>query len=101
MVRPQLKIHDMRAESYNALVRLLKPGCRTLVLMLNDSSKTVSVFLLYALHNQLGITVVELLHPTVADWKYVIGGFGTLSIRTKNRISSAITQFLQRDIVKQ
>ncbi|CAG0913740.1 unnamed protein product [Notodromas monacha] len=39
---PQLKIHELRGETYNGLVRLLKPGCRTIILILdNDSKRTL------------------------------------------------------------
>ena len=36
---PELKIHEMKAESYNGLVRLLRPGCRTLVVLVDKDSK--------------------------------------------------------------
>lgn len=34
-----LHIHELRGETYNGLVRLLKPGCRTIVLLLDNESK--------------------------------------------------------------
>ncbi|CAG7836807.1 unnamed protein product [Allacma fusca] len=34
-----LRIHELRGETYNGLVRLIKPGCRTLVLLLDTDSK--------------------------------------------------------------
>ncbi|XP_055949494.1 dnaJ homolog subfamily C member 16-like [Argiope bruennichi] len=34
-----LHIHELRGETYNGLVRLLKPGCRTLVLLVDNESK--------------------------------------------------------------
>ncbi|GFR00470.1 dnaJ homolog subfamily C member 16 [Trichonephila clavata] len=34
-----LHIHELRGETYNGLVRLLKPGCRTLVLLVDSESK--------------------------------------------------------------
>ncbi|XP_014254175.1 dnaJ homolog subfamily C member 16 isoform X1 [Cimex lectularius] len=37
--QPQLKIHEMRAETYNGLVRLLRPGCRTILLLVDSQSK--------------------------------------------------------------
>nr|CAH7732819.1 unnamed protein product [Callosobruchus chinensis] len=37
--QPELKLHEMRSETYNALVRLLKPGCRTIVLVLDMQSR--------------------------------------------------------------
>lgn len=36
---PELKIHELRAEKYNGLVRLLKPGCRTIVLIADQQSR--------------------------------------------------------------
>lgn len=36
---PQLRLHELRAEKYNGMVRLLKPGCRTIVLLLDAKSK--------------------------------------------------------------
>jgi DnaJ homolog subfamily C member 16 len=36
---PELKIHELRAEKYNGLVRLLKPGCRTIVLIADNQSR--------------------------------------------------------------
>lgn len=36
---PELKIHELRAEKYNGLVRLLKPGCRTIVLIADTASR--------------------------------------------------------------
>jgi DnaJ family protein C protein 16 len=43
-LRPQppvdkLLIHELRGETYNGLVRLLKPGCRTIVLLCDVSSR--------------------------------------------------------------
>lgn len=38
--QPKLKIHELRGETYNGLVRLLKPGCRTLVLLVDKSTKS-------------------------------------------------------------
>lgn len=37
---PELKLHDLRAEKYNGLVRLLKPGCRTIVLVTDLQSRS-------------------------------------------------------------
>lgn len=36
----QLKLHEMRAETFNGLVRLLKPGCRTILLLVDTQSRT-------------------------------------------------------------
>lgn len=36
---PELKLHELRAEKYNGLVRLLKPGCRTIVLVTDLQSR--------------------------------------------------------------
>ena len=38
-VVPELKIHELRAETYNGMIRLLKPGCRTIVLIVDRESK--------------------------------------------------------------
>lgn len=35
----ELKLHELRSETYNGMVRLLKPGCRTIVLLLDNQSK--------------------------------------------------------------
>lgn len=35
----QLRIHELRGETYNGLVRLIKPGCRTIVLLCNEETK--------------------------------------------------------------
>lgn len=37
---PELKLHELRAEKYNGMVRLLKPGCRTLILITDLQSRT-------------------------------------------------------------
>ena len=37
----ECRIHEMRGESFNGLVRLIKPGCRTLVLLLDSESKEI------------------------------------------------------------
>lgn len=37
---PECRIHEMRGETYNGLVRLIKPGCRTVVLLLDSETKT-------------------------------------------------------------
>lgn len=29
----ELRLHELKAETYNGMVRLLKPGCRTIILM--------------------------------------------------------------------
>lgn len=38
--QPQLKLHELRAEKYNALVRTLKPGCLTIILLVDSQSRT-------------------------------------------------------------
>ncbi|XP_065351702.1 dnaJ homolog subfamily C member 16 isoform X2 [Cloeon dipterum] len=35
----QLKLHELRPETYNGMVRLLKPGCRTIVLLVDQESR--------------------------------------------------------------
>lgn len=35
----ELKLHELRAEKYNGLIRLLKPGCRTIVLITDLQSR--------------------------------------------------------------
>ncbi|XP_023017800.2 dnaJ homolog subfamily C member 16 l(3)80Fg [Leptinotarsa decemlineata] len=37
--QPELRLHELRSETYNALVRLLKPGCRTIILVLDMQSR--------------------------------------------------------------
>ncbi|KAK0166405.1 hypothetical protein PV328_004828 [Microctonus aethiopoides] len=37
--QPQLRLHELRAEKYNGLVRLLKPGCRTIILLVDYQSR--------------------------------------------------------------
>lgn len=37
--QPELRLHELRAEKYNGLVRLLKPGCRTIILVLDMQSR--------------------------------------------------------------
>lgn len=37
---PELKLYELRAEKYNGLVRLLKPGCRTILLITDMQSRT-------------------------------------------------------------
>ncbi|XP_015429727.1 PREDICTED: dnaJ homolog subfamily C member 16 [Dufourea novaeangliae] len=37
--QPQLRLHELRAEKYNGLVRLLKPGCRTIILLVDAQSR--------------------------------------------------------------
>ncbi|KAL5287390.1 dnajc16 family protein [Megaselia abdita] len=43
---PELKLHELRVEKYNGLVRLLKPGCRTIILItdLNSRKKLIPDF---------------------------------------------------------
>ncbi|XP_055616645.1 dnaJ homolog subfamily C member 16 [Toxorhynchites rutilus septentrionalis] len=43
---PELRLHELRAEKYNGLVRLLKPGCRTIVLLtdLQSRNKLIPAF---------------------------------------------------------
>ncbi|XP_969135.2 dnaJ homolog subfamily C member 16 isoform X1 [Tribolium castaneum] len=36
--QPELRLHELRAEKYNGLVRLLKPGCRTILLVVDMHS---------------------------------------------------------------
>lgn len=35
----ELMLHELRAEKYNGLIRLLKPGCRTIVLITDLQSR--------------------------------------------------------------
>lgn len=37
--QPELRLHELRSEKYNGLVRLLKPGCRTVLLILDMKSR--------------------------------------------------------------
>lgn len=34
----ELKLHELRVETYNGLVRLIKPGCRTIILLIDNST---------------------------------------------------------------
>lgn len=34
----ELKLHELRAETYNGLVRLIKPGCRTIILLIDNTT---------------------------------------------------------------
>ena len=43
-VVPELKIHELRAETYNGMIRLLKPGCRTVVLIVDRLEVTFDAF---------------------------------------------------------
>ncbi|XP_075969104.1 dnaJ homolog subfamily C member 16 l(3)80Fg [Anticarsia gemmatalis] len=38
-LQSELRLHELRAEKYNGLVRLLKPGCRTIVLLVDMQSR--------------------------------------------------------------
>ena len=35
----ELRLHELRIEKYNGLVRLLKPGCRTIILIVDLQSR--------------------------------------------------------------
>ena len=37
----ELKLIEFKAETYNGLLRLLRPGCRTMVLVLNRETKDI------------------------------------------------------------
>jgi len=38
---PQLRLlHELRAETYNGMVRMLKPGCRAIVVLVDNQSKS-------------------------------------------------------------
>nr|SVE85425.1 EOG090X049L [Daphnia pulicaria] len=41
--KTELKLHELRSETYNGMVRLLKPGCRTIVLLLNNQSMDILI----------------------------------------------------------
>jgi DnaJ family protein C protein 16 len=38
-ISTELKLHELRSETYNGMIRLLKPGCRTIVLLLDNQWK--------------------------------------------------------------
>lgn len=38
-MEPSLKIHELRGETYFGLLRLLKPGFRTVILLVDNESK--------------------------------------------------------------
>lgn len=40
---PECRIHEMRGETYNGLVRLIKPGCRTVLLLLDADTKEILI----------------------------------------------------------
>ncbi|XP_024875532.1 dnaJ homolog subfamily C member 16 [Temnothorax curvispinosus] len=37
--QPQLRLHELRAQTYNGLIRLLKPGCRTIILLVDAQTR--------------------------------------------------------------
>ncbi|CAH0718729.1 unnamed protein product, partial [Brenthis ino] len=37
--QPEMRLHELRTEKYNGLVRLQKPGCRTIVLLVDVQSR--------------------------------------------------------------
>lgn len=37
--QPELKLHELRGETYYGLIRMLKPGCRTILLILDMQSR--------------------------------------------------------------
>lgn len=54
--QPQLRIHELRAEKYNGLVRLLKPGCRTIILLVDAQSR---------------LKLLPIFHKAVWPYRYV------------------------------
>lgn len=45
----ELKLHELRAETYNGLVRLIKPGCRTIILLIDNNSAVLLVRQFYSI----------------------------------------------------
>lgn len=58
--QPQLRLHDLRAEKYNGLVRLLKPGCRTIILLVDYQSR---------------LKLVPAFHRAVWPYRYIFSLF--------------------------
>lgn len=58
--QPQLRLHELRAEKYNGLVRLLKPGCRTIILLVDAQSR---------------LKLLPAFHRAVWPYRYVLSSF--------------------------
>jgi DnaJ family protein C protein 16 len=64
----ELRLHELRAEKYNGLIRLLKPGCRTIILLADAQSrlKLMPIYhkavwpYRYALSNLIAFLVVSI-----------------------------------------
>lgn len=58
--QPQLRLHELRVEKYNGLVRLLKPGCRTIILLVDAQSR---------------LKLLPAFHRAVWPYRYVLSSF--------------------------
>ncbi|XP_076028926.1 dnaJ homolog subfamily C member 16 l(3)80Fg isoform X2 [Oratosquilla oratoria] len=97
----QLRIHELRGETYNGLVRLLKPGCRTIVLLCDGESKSKLVPKLYKAcwpyrkNKTLMFAFLNIDRPSAMEWYKRILVLGLteprdLSINPKNTIGTVI-----------
>lgn len=97
--QPKLKIHELRGETYNGLVRLLKPGCRTLVLLVDKSSKSKLLpkfyKAVYPYRKNKTLMFAYLLIEKNLDWyrkilQQTLGEQRELNINPKNCIGTVI-----------
>nr|XP_027194543.1 dnaJ homolog subfamily C member 16-like [Dermatophagoides pteronyssinus] len=96
----KLNIHELRGETYNGLIRLLKPGCRTIVLLCDSSSKSKLLPQFYkAVHpyrKNKTLMFAFLLVEKNIDWYkklllQTLGGERELNINPKNCIGTVLS----------
>lgn len=70
----QLKLHELRPETYNGMVRLIKPGCRTIVMLVDNESrkKLVLKFHKTVWPYRKWVTPQNLVSFSCFDWKVLL-----------------------------
>ncbi|XP_075584769.1 dnaJ homolog subfamily C member 16 l(3)80Fg isoform X2 [Dermatophagoides farinae] len=96
----KLSIHELRGETYNGMIRLLKPGCRTIVLLCDNSSKSKLLpqfyKAVYPYRKNKTLMFAFLLVEKNIDWYkklllQTLGGERELNINPKNCIGTVIS----------
>ncbi|KAJ2952477.1 hypothetical protein O0L34_g6789 [Tuta absoluta] len=98
--QPELRLHELRAEKYNGLVRLLKPGCRTIVLLVDMQSR---VMLLSKFHkivwpyrkNKTLLFAYLMVERNIEWFRRVLqlslgGGCGELKVNARNCVGTVL-----------
>ncbi|CAG9585841.1 unnamed protein product [Danaus chrysippus] len=97
--QPEMRLHELRAEKYNGLVRLQKPGCRTIVLLVDSQSRVqlLSKFhkIVWPYRKNKTLVFAYLCVERNVEWfrrvlQLSLGGGGELRVNRRNCVGTVL-----------